>query len=1045
MAEIVAARRESLIASFEHPDCEPVAGRAALAHLNGDPNPLGAAAVIAVLRFDDHYRGALFNSGGEHAAANRDLFAALAADHGLPFAVSAAMEDLDLDTSWTTAGTWSPESLPTVAPGEFGSLKWTVVWSDPEGALPLLRGLIAAADDDEYARVVAAARETGDNVLKLVAAAVLLPAETGWVDAACLARNAQPGYAGIAAVEQAVLSAASSADHLRSFRFQSLPTHLVRPNLLAELVRNTGTAALPALAKTLDQRSLDLAQRALLFDAIGALPGDDAALLLVERVDRPGALAAVKQAAVRRPRRFARAVAARAAATAPADRFRLAGALRQEAVPLGDVLKDLGDTDRAAVEALLAEAAPAVADTLPAALTAPPWAERRRRRAPEALEGLTVPEGTEIVWGPGEHEAAMALQPGFAEWDETKYWTSDTDLGLGLSTAERLRGRLARGGAAEAPAVLGKLRESPKHASALVPIRSAEAAALAADWFARLKSARTRAADWLDRHAEHAVPLLAPCAFGADKRLRDGGEAALRYLARRLGDAAVLAAAPPEARPRLTALLATDPRVPLAATVVPGAWADPAMLPPVMLRGTDTALPAEAVRHLVAALALWTPRLPFPGVDDYAEHCDPASLRRFSLALFDLWLRADAPSKDSWAVDQLGAFGDDDTVAALAPHVADWPGRSQHDRANTGLDVLAHIGTEAAFTALRDIERSFKFPNGASERAREHAERLAAARGLTYEGLADRLLPDHGITDPETLTFDYGPRRFHLAFDRLLTPRLTDDAGTPRKTLPKPAQRDDPALGKASQSRYKALVKHVERTAEEQAERLRAAMLDGRVLTLDDLRVLDAHPIAGVFPRRLVWHSRGTGFRIAEDGGFADVHDRVFHPDPAAIRLAHPALLGDDTPAWIALIADYELLQPFDQLSRPGLRFTGEELDTGRLTRFDGLQGTFQELGARVGWTQIYRAADEPSEWVWRLQQPLPGGWILGDVAPAPDRHNPDPDAVHTVSGLRLQANRNRRPGHARPLPGSAVDPVAAAELLARLTGHAADPTIQPY
>ncbi|MEU6248766.1 DUF4132 domain-containing protein [Glycomyces sp. NPDC047010] len=1031
-------RRDDLIAALEHPDCDPAASRAGLAHLNGDPSPLGAAAVLSILRFDDHYRGALFESGGEHAANNRELYAAVAADHGLPFAVAAAMEDLALDTSWTTPGTWSPNSLPTIAAGSFSSLKWTVVWSDPQGALPLLRGLLAAADDAEYGRAVEAARETGDTVLKLVAAAVLLPGQTDWVDAACLARNTHPGYAGTAAVENAVLCSASSAGHLKSFRLNALPTHQVRPHLLAELVRNTGAAALPALVKTLDQRSLDLAQRTLLFDAIALLPGDDAALLIVERVDRPGALAAVKAAAVRYPRRFARAVAALAATTAPADRFRLAGALRQEAVPLAEVLHDLADTDRAAVEALLAEAAPAVADTLPPALTAPPWAERKRRRAPEPLDGLTAPGTVEIVWAPGEREAALALEPAFGEWDEAEYWAAETELGLGF--ADRLRGRLARGGAAEAPAILKKLKDAPKYAYALVPVRSAEAAALAADWFARLKSARTHAADWLDRHAEHAVPFLVPCALGPDKRLRDGGEAALRYLARRLGTPAVLAAAPAEARPRTAAVLATDARIPLAGTVSPGAWADPAMLPPVMLRDSSTALPAEAVRHLIAALALWTPRLPFPGVDDYAEHCDPASLQRFSLALFDLWLRADAPSKDSWAVDQLGAFGDDATATALGPLVAEWPGRSQHDRALTGLDVLNHIGTEAAFTALRDIERSFKFRNTASDRAREHAERIAAARDLTYEGLTDRLLSDAGITDPETLTFDYGPRRFHLAFDRLLTPHLTDGDGKARKALPKPAQRDDPALGKASQTRYRALVKRVEATAEEQAERLRSAMLTGRVFTLDDLRVLDAHPIAGVFPRRLVWHSGGTGFRIAEDGGFADVHDRVFHPDPAAIRLAHPALLGDDTAAWISLIADYELLQPFDQLSRPGTGFTEDELATGRLTRFDGYQGTFADLGARLGWTQTRASFATSDAWVWRLQRAVPGGWLLGDVDPAPARHDPDPAVVHTLTDVRLQTNRNRRPDAARPLPGSAVDPVAAAELLARLSGHT-DPT----
>jgi hypothetical protein len=1035
VAAVVESRREDLVGSLEQPQCDPDLSRAGLAHLRGEPNPVGAAVLITLLRFAEPYRGSMFQTGEQHAFVNQELFAALVADHGLPFAVSAGIEDIATDILWGVTKTWGASDIPLAAPGDFSSLKW-LIWADREGALPLARGLIAAAPEDEYRRVVEAAAAHRDTPLKRVAAAMILADEHDWVAEACTARTTNPGYAGVAAAEQAIWQALSDEDHLKAFGLTRLPSHHVKAWLVAELARNLGAAALPVLARSLGQKGLELAQRTLLFKAIALLPSDDAALLLVERASEPGALAAIKPAAARFPHRFARAVAARGADAAPADRVRLAGALRQESVPLQSVLKGLDDIARAAVEAMLAETAPVVAtpEQLPAALVSPPWAERKRRRAPEPVSGLEAPAGTTLHWAPGEHEAAMTIEPSFAEWDDTTFWTADGETGIGFS--DRLRGRLARGGAAEADAVLKKLRDAPKYASALVPIRSAKAAALAADWFARLKSARVHAADWLDRHGSHAVPYVVPCALGADKRLRDGGEAALRYLARLLGDRSVLdAAAPfgPDALARVEALLATDPRVPLAATVKPGDWADPDMLPPVMLRGNEAALPAESVRHLIAALALWSARLPFPGVDDFAAHCDPGSLQRFSVALFDLWLRAEAPSKDSWAVDQLAAFGNDDTVAVLGPLVAQWPGRSQNDRAHTGLDVLAHIGTVAAFAALRDISRAFKFPNTVTERARELAGRIAEARGLTFESLVDRLLPDHGVPGP--IAFDYGPRKFHLAFDRLLTPLITDDAGKARKALPKPGVRDDPAAAKAAIARYKALVKTVEDTAEEQAERLRDAMLDGRVFTLDDLRVLDAHPITGVFTRRLAWFSRGVGFRIAEDGGFADVDDSEFHPDPAAIRLAHPALLRDDTAAWIALFADYEVIQPFDQLSRPRHHFTDDELETGRLLRVDGLRGNFAQLGERIGWTQTYRSANEPPAWVWRLQRPVPGGWMLADAAPEPAQHDPDPRLVHTVTSIRLQTNRNRRPGHGHPLPGRAIDPVAASELLSRLQG----------
>jgi MFS family permease len=44
------------------------------------------------------------------------------------------------------------------------------------------------------------------------------------------------------------------------------------------------------------------------------------------------------------------------------------------------------------------------------------------------------------------------------------------------------------------------------------------------------------------------------------------------------------------------------------------AWLDPAVLPPVLLRGRDAALPTEAVRHLCTMLAISEPDRPYAGV-----------------------------------------------------------------------------------------------------------------------------------------------------------------------------------------------------------------------------------------------------------------------------------------------------------------------------------------------------------------------------------------------------------------------------------------------
>jgi hypothetical protein len=1030
MAAQIEASRADLEIAFSLDGADPVRSAAGFAHLNGDPNPVGAAAVAALMRYTDGY-SAIFASGKESALKGQELFAAWVIEHGLPFAVAAAVEDMCAGTDWEPARrNGATYTLPAVVEGTTDAFTWRL-WTDREGALLLARGLLAEASEDEYRRVVAFVAAHRETPLHQAAAAILLPDEHDWVVDACRARFA---FAGDARIELAIWSVVSTADQLSNW-ISSFSYRYIYPDTVAAIVANLGPAAFDLFAGVLDSDRLNTPLRSLLYEAIALVPADTAASYLVRHADRHEVLAGLKRAAEYRPRHFARGVAAEGPAAPATARVRIAGVLQHSGHDLTEVLKGLTDLERAAVEGILAESTPPTVsiDDLPAALRSPAWAERRRRRAPAPVDGLEAPAGTELVWAPGEREDLLTKEPGFASWDEHAFWTSESDHGFGL--AEHLRGRLARGGTAAVPAVLAKLGSAPKYASALVPIRSREAAALAADWFARLKSARTHAADWLDRHGEHAVPLLLPSAFGADKRQRDGGEAALRYLARRLGDDTVLdAAAPygPEVLARLRDLLATDPRVPLATVPKTGEWIDLLLLPPVMMRGNEYALPPEAARHLVSALALWSPRLPFPGVEDFAAVCDPEALQRFSVALFELWIRSDSPSKDSWVIDQLGAFGGDEAVAVLAPHIRKWPGDSQTERALLAVEVLGRIGTDAAFRELRAVHLLDKFPS-VTARAGVLARRLAASRGLDFEQLTDRLALDHGITDPANLVFDYGKRQFKLRFDSLLTPHLTDDAGKLRPRLPKPGLRDDEEVAKPSFRRWKSLVKAVEDTAEEHVRLLEAQMLSGRVFTREDLRLLDAHPILGAFTRRVVWFGAGGGCRIAEDGGFADVDDHECDPGDA-IRLAHPALLGDDTAAWVRIFDDYMLIQPFDQLSRPVPALTDEELETGRLTRFDGFQGDFGTLGARIGWMEL-NGSPEEDRWGWHLQRTVLGGCLLGDVDPVPEPYSPDREAVHTVTNLRLQANRNRHPDFARPLAGRDLDPVTAAELLARLMG----------
>jgi hypothetical protein len=342
----------------------------------------------------------------------------------------------------------------------------------------------------------------------------------------------------------------------------------------------------------------------------------------------------------------------------------------------------------------------------------------------------------------------------------------------------------------------------------------------------------------------------------------------------------------------------------------------------VHLRGRKTTLPTASVEHLLTMLSFAPIDRHYPGVDIVAEHCDPESLARFSLALFELWTTLGAPSAHGWALTQLAHFADDQVVRVLAPLIGAWPGERQHKRALTGLEVLGAIGSDAALYALQRIAQTVKF-KALKEKATEQIDAIAADLGLTTDQLGDRLVPDLGLDRNATLVLDYGARQFRVGFDERLQPFVRDIDGKPRKSLPKPGSQDDPDLAKAARARFTTLKKELRTITKDLVACLERAMLDGRTWTRAEFgEYLVDHPIVRHLTARLVWLAEtdgtATAFRLAEDRTCTDVGERTLTlPHDSVIRLAHPVHLADQVAAWAEILADYEILQPFDQLNRP--------------------------------------------------------------------------------------------------------------------------------
>jgi hypothetical protein len=1042
------------------PGTTPTLAEHGRAHLAGAPSPLGAAVAAALAVSKRGLRGL----GGDAPFAD-----AWAAEHGLPFAACAYAELAAFTVEYRQMGhrqTWT--GVRDRVPSDHVAGWWT-----HERMARHLRSLLAAAGDDVYAEAVERLAACRRTPLQRLVVSYLVPTRQDWVDEVCtdsvIAGLADPMY--VSWMLFCSLGSAHQVDPDRlplGYRDRGL-------NTLATLVDGVGAGAVPLLAKALDEEYLGVEAKQTVLDVLTRLPADEAFQVLVDRMDDRYVASALLAAARSFPARALRLLAA--AAGEPGSEVLLRRHVLTHPELVEEMLPGLPEESRAAIEKIresVVRVPEAPASVLPALLTTPPWTRAGTKAKPVVIKDLRSPGTRSIAWEPGERDAWRAVRyhrwrvdwdaeaaafrkgglpaireaaflveapeelvrPLLADWKPARMWDLD-DAGRALLARFELDAldgavHIAR----QQPAVCGDI---------LLPCLSDEVARLMADWLARLKHAGRTARTWFGRHGLAAVPALLPDALGKAGAARRAAEGALRLLASRHGAEAVVEAARVhggKATGAIEALLSADPLDVLPAKMPAiGEWADSRLLPQILLRDHGHALPDTATQHVVTMLAMSRPGEHYAGVDVVRDLCDPESLAEFGWELFRGWEVQGAPSKENWALTQLGLTGDDGTVRRLTPLIRAWPGDGGHAKAVTGLDVLASIGTDVALMHLHGIAQRVKF-KGLKGKAQEQIEEVAAGLELTADQLADRLVPDFGLDADGSLTLDYGPRRFTVGFDEQLKPFVTDEDGKRRKALPKPGAKDDPDLAPAAYKAFSTLKKDVRTAAADQIRRLEACMVTGRRWPAGEFReLLAGHPLVRHIVRRLVWLAeeggKTTAFRVAEDGTFADVDDDVLTvADSASAGIAHPIDLDGALGAWAEVFADYEILQPFPQLGRPVHRLTDEERAAGRLTRFEGLTVPVRKV---LGLTSRGWRRGEPQDagvecWISRR---LPEGRnIVIELDPGIAAGIPDELGDQTLETVGV-ADRPDQFWIGGPAPTGTfadLDPVTASEVLADLS-----------
>ena len=946
---------------------------------------------------------------------------------GLAFAAAAAVELFDVKASGQPHNGARKSAWLSRKTGHYEDMGDAAKYLD---LAVRLRGHLASAVDEDYAqasetlaryrKTLASPATPGQTWARLLTS-FLMPEHVDWVeeDFAILSRSHLSAWLTVGSLTTAQQAKAFPANSISGWTFNQ------EPHILWTALDNLGADLLPILTQwritVSDSNTIQL-----LLSAVSAMPSTESLQYLLDNIDKKYVTAALQAAAGNFPRRALRVLADAAPHNSPRG-LAAANVLRQHILANDELVQDelpkLAPVARGYVEKVRAANvrvpdADVDADALPPLFVNPPWLTKNdgTPAKPVVITDLSVPTDVSMAWREGERERWASVEP-----VKNPQWTLEswTDIAGRISTVgsagwyanshfavegpeEDVRAVLPRWqpdswqagtwiprlvvrfGVEALPAIMNMVQREPGAGSVyLAPYAAPEIALLAADWLGRVKTARPIALNWLTRHPGVAARTLIPIALGKPGKARDAAELTIRTLAARgfTDEVAEAAAGYGETVAQAVAAIVADDGTLTLPKVMPKtpAWADPRSLPQILLRGRRAALPEESVGYLLLMLAVPKSSEPYPGIQKAKDICDPASLAAFAWALFENWRGAEYPPKEAWAFDALRWFGDDETVRYLSPMIRLWPGENGHQRAVTGLDVLADIGGSTALMHLYDISQKVKF-KALKERAARRVTDIADELGLTSEQLGDRLVSDLGLAPSGTLVLEYGSRQFIVGFDEQLKPFVTDPAGKRLKALPKPGAKDDAELAPVAYQRFSGLKKDARTLAASQIARFELAMVTQRRWTSQEFReFFVGHPLLRHVVRRLVWASFienevDVAFRVAEDQTFADVSDDEYIlSDDASIGIAHPLHLGEEVNAWSDVFADYEILQPFEQLGRTVYALTEEEKAAGKLTRFDGMETPVGKVLSleRRGWR---RGAPQDAGIQGWISRPLPGG-----------------------------------------------------------------------
>ncbi len=345
--------------------------------------------------------------------------------------------------------------------------------------------------------------------------------------------------------------------------------------------------------------------------------------------------------------------------------------------------------------------------------------------------------------------------------------------------------------------------------------------------------------------------------------------------------------------------------------------------------------------------------------EKFAAQLDANDLKRFSAEVYGKWMDLEAPAKTKWVLSFCAVYGGSEMIHTIKQCIKTWAENSRGSLACDGVYAITMNGSSEALMLVDHMSRKFK-QRQVRDAADVALQNAAQHLGITQEELADRIVPDLGFDKKMCRVFDYGYRQFQVFLNSALELEIL--CGEKKiKTIPKPGANDDAEKASAAYEAFKDMKKQMKTVISTQKERLEYVLLCDRKWTCPQWKKLFVdNAVMHCFAIGLIWgiYEDGkpvTAFRYMDDGSFTTSDEEELElADNARIGLVHPIELSEnECKLWQEQLSDYEITQPFQQLSRPIYRVKEEEKNFLSLNQYSGVKIINQVLVSKLqkfGW-----------------------------------------------------------------------------------------------